>query len=148
MTEKMILSRGIRGRRDSQAPTRLIDGRTLRYAKRSCESEIARGGDPSERASFEAYRLNRLVDVRSEVLVSLADWKAVEARPVPDRAGRPILALDLGSTRSWSAAWVLWPSGRSELCMRWLRGFLRLPKSRSATVTEGHLPADSKTRAC
>ena len=48
--------------------------------------------DPSERASFEAYRLNRNVDVRSEVLISLADWKAVEARPVPDRAGRPILA--------------------------------------------------------
>ena len=37
--------------------------------------------DPSERASFEAYRLNRNVDVRSEVLISLADWKAVEARP-------------------------------------------------------------------
>ena len=71
--------------------------------------------DPSERASFEAYRLNRNVDVRSEVLINLADWKAVEARPVPDRAGKPILGLDLGSTRSWSAAWVLWPSGRSEV---------------------------------
>ena len=71
--------------------------------------------DPSERASFEAYRLNRNVDVRSEVLISLADWKGVEARPVPDRAGKPILALDLGSTRSWSAAWVLYSSGRSEL---------------------------------
>ena len=71
--------------------------------------------DPSERASFQAYRLNRNVDVRSEVLISLADWKAVEARPVPDRAGKVILALDLGSTRSWSAAWCLWPSGRSEV---------------------------------
>ena len=71
--------------------------------------------NPSLQPSFLAYRLNRLVDVRAEVLVNLADWKAVEARPVPERAGRPILALDLGSTRSWSAAWCLWPSGRSEL---------------------------------
>ena len=70
--------------------------------------------NPSLQPSFEAYRLNRLVDVRAEVLVSVADWKAVEDRPVPERAGRPILALDLGSTRSWSAAWCLWPSGRTE----------------------------------
>ena len=55
------------------------------------------------------------MDVRSEVLVSLTDWKAVEARLVPERSGKPILLLDLGSTRSWSAAWALYPSGRSEV---------------------------------
>ena len=68
----------------------------------------------SLRPSFEAYRLNRLVDVSSNPLVSIEDWKSVEARAVPAREGRPVVGLDLGSSRAWSAAWALWRNGRSE----------------------------------
>ena len=66
------------------------------------------------RPAFEAYRLNRQVDVRNAVLVTVDAWKRVEARPVPPRVGRPLVGIDVGSSRSWSAAWCLWENGRSE----------------------------------
>ena len=66
------------------------------------------------RRPFEAFRLNRLVDVTNDVLVEADGWLRVEARDVPRRVGRPIVGLDLGSERSWSAAWCLWQNGRSE----------------------------------
>ena len=70
--------------------------------------------NPTLRPAYEVYRLNRQVDVFAEVLVTTADWKRVEAREVPPRKGRPIVGLDLGSERSWSAAWCLWSNGRTE----------------------------------
>ena len=70
--------------------------------------------DPSARPAFEAYRLNRQVAIYSDVLTTVEAWKGVEGREVPPREGKPIVGLDLGSERSWSAAWVLWRNGRSE----------------------------------
>ena len=66
------------------------------------------------RPAFEAYRLNRQVDVRNAVLVTVDTWKQVEARPVPPRVGHPLIGIDVGASRSWSAAWCLWENGRSE----------------------------------
>ena len=77
------------------------------------ERDEARVSDTLRR-SFEAFRLNRMVDVSNEVLVEADSWQRVEARDVPPRVGRPIVGLDLGAERSWSAAWCLWPNGRSE----------------------------------
>ena len=73
-------------------------------------------GRLDERAAraFRAFRLNRMEDVAREVLISVADWKAVEARPVPPRAGRPIAAFDCGESRSWTGCVVLWQNGRCE----------------------------------
>ena len=68
----------------------------------------------SLRPAFLAYRLNRQVDVYNDVLVKAEDWRAVEGRVVPPRHGKAIVGLDLGSERSWSGAWCLWPNGRSE----------------------------------
>ena len=70
--------------------------------------------NPTMRTAFEAYRLNRAVAVYSEVLVTVEAWQRVEGREVPLREGRPIVGLDLGAERSWSAAWALWRNGRSE----------------------------------
>ena len=70
--------------------------------------------DESQRPAFEAYRLNREVDVHRASLVTVEAWKRVEAREVPPREGRPVCGLDLGSERSWSGAWLLFPNGRSE----------------------------------
>ena len=70
--------------------------------------------NPTMRPSFEAYRLNRSVQVGDDVLVTVEDWKRVEAREVPPREGRPIVGVDLGAERSWSAAWAMWTNGRSE----------------------------------
>ena len=66
------------------------------------------------RPTFEAYRLNRHKVTDTTMLIDLEDWKRVEARPVPPRAGNPVIGLDLGSNRSWSAAWIVWRNGRSE----------------------------------
>ena len=70
--------------------------------------------DGSQRPAFEAYRLNRQVEVYKDMLILADAWKRVEARPVPEQEGRPLVGLDLGAERSWSAAWCIWPNGRSE----------------------------------
>ena len=36
------------------------------------------------------------------------------ARPVPAVEGRPVVAVDCGGSRSWSAAAAIWPTGRIE----------------------------------
>ena len=70
--------------------------------------------NPTLRPAYEAYRLNRQVEVYADVLVQVEDWQRVEAREVPPRAGRPIVGIDMGGERAWSAAWCLWKNGRSE----------------------------------
>ena len=70
--------------------------------------------DPSQRPAFKAYRLNQHVSVYRDVLIDADKWRLVEARVVPDRAGLAIVGIDLGAERSWSAAWAIWPNGRSE----------------------------------
>ena len=78
------------------------------------ERDAARS-NPTARASFKAYRLNmKDIGTAADSLVSLDDWKRVEDRPVLPRAGRPVVGLDIGGNRSWSAAWCLWSNGRSE----------------------------------
>ena len=69
----------------------------------------------SLRPSFEAFRLNRHIDVSHELLVPLETLRNVERREVPEREGRPILGLDVGSERSWTAAWAMFENGRSEV---------------------------------
>ena len=78
------------------------------------ERDEARRSDTLRR-SFEAFRLNRMVDVGNEVLCEADAWLRVEGRDVPPRVGRPIIGIDLGAERSWSAAWCLWSNGRSEV---------------------------------
>ena len=68
--------------------------------------------DPAAMQTFKALRLNLGVsDVVESVLLTVADWEGVEARPVPPRpdpaamplgAGRPVVGLDLGGGRAWS----------------------------------------------
>ena len=76
--------------------------------------EARRDASGTLRRSFLAYRLNMQIDTYSESLVSVDDWMRVEAREIPPRLGRPIVGLDLGAERSWSAVWCLWENGRSE----------------------------------
>ena len=71
--------------------------------------------NPSLRPAFEAFRLNRLVDVRQHVLLRVEQWRAVKRRPVPPREGSCVVGIDLGASRSWSAAWAQWPNGRAEV---------------------------------
>ena len=71
----------------------------------------------SERAArtFRQFRLNLPGDpVDQQPLVTSAEWERVVARPVPACDGSPVVGIDLGGSRSWSAACAIWPSGRIE----------------------------------
>ena len=70
--------------------------------------------DPRLRARFCSYRLNVPSQDESSTLLTVEDWELVCARPVPPREGLPIVALDLGSNRSWCAALALYRNGRVE----------------------------------
>ena len=84
--------------------------------KKTIKRELSEARKNSHlRPQFEAFRLNvhRQTDV--SMLLEVEDFKKVEARPVPPREGNPVVGIDLGSNRSWSAAWALWKNGRSEV---------------------------------
>ena len=65
-------------------------------------------------ASFKSYRLNLPSGDESTMLLTVEDWERVTARPVPERDGAPIVGIDLGGGRAWSAAVALWTNGRIE----------------------------------
>ena len=62
-----------------------------------------------------SYRLNVPASDASDVVLTVDDWRAVCGRPVPDRQGPPVVAVDMGRERSWSSVASLWPSGRLEV---------------------------------
>ena len=70
--------------------------------------------DTRLKARFQSYRLNLPSGDESTVLLTTVDFDKVTAREVPERSGRPIVGIDLGGGRAWSAAVALWPNGRVE----------------------------------
>ena len=71
----------------------------------------------SERAArtFRNFRLNLPGDpIESQPLITVAEFERCCARPVPPAEGRPIVGIDLGGNRSWSAAAAIFPTGRIE----------------------------------
>ena len=82
-------------------------------AKLLSERDAARV-DTRLKARFLSYRLNIPSADETTVLLTVDDWRRVCGRPVADRDERPIVGVDLGGGRSWSAAVALWPSGRLE----------------------------------
>ena len=78
------------------------------------EHEAALSSDRAAR-TFRLYRLNLPGEpVDTQPLVTAAEWARVCARPVPACEGHPTIGVDLGGSRSWSAACAVWPSGRVE----------------------------------
>ena len=77
------------------------------------ERDLARA-DTRLKARFMSYRLNIPSSDESAILLTVDDWKLAEARPVGLPAGKPIVGIDLGSGRAWSAAVAVWESGRIE----------------------------------
>ncbi len=77
------------------------------------EREEARG-DSRLKARFWSFRLNRPSGDESTMLLAVDDWKMVLERETPPREGRPIIGVDLGAGRAWSAAVAIWRNGRAE----------------------------------
>ena len=87
---------------------------SARFRKKLLQERDTARRDTRLKARFLSYRLNVPTRDESKVLLTVADWQQVCARDVPERAGRPIVAYDLGHSRAWSGAVGLWKNGRIE----------------------------------
>ena len=70
--------------------------------------------DSRLKARFLSYRLNIPSADESELLLTVDDWQLMLNRDVPPRSGRPIVGIDLGGGRAWSAAVACYQNGRIE----------------------------------
>ena len=61
----------------------------------------------------EIRRCNPLTAISPEFRETLREERD-KARPVARRIGRPVVGIDLGGGRAWSAAVAIWPAGRIE----------------------------------
>ena len=92
-------------------PLVMVDAHTRKVIL--AEPDAARK-DTRLKARFLTYRLNVPTADESTVLLTTDDWLRTLDRPVPDRVGKPVVAVDLGWGRAWSAAVAMWRNGRTE----------------------------------
>ena len=84
------------------------------FRARLLEERDEARGDSRLKARFMSYRLNVPTADESEMLLTVDDFELVTARPVGIPSGAPIVGIDLGAGRAWSAAVAVWRSGRVE----------------------------------
>ena len=84
------------------------------FRRKLLEERDQARGDSRLKARFLSYRLNVPSADEAAILLTVDDWKLATARPVGLPAGRPIVGVDLGGGRAWSAAVAVWQSGRME----------------------------------
>ena len=83
--------------------------------RKQLRSELqAAQADSRLKARFLSYRLNLPSADESTMLLSVDDYERMSARPVTAADGRPIVAIDLGGGRAWSASVAIFQSGRIE----------------------------------
>ena len=73
-------------------------------------------GDSRLRARWMSFRMNLPTADEATMLLAVDDFDLALARDVPEREGQPVVGVDLGGGRAWSAAAAMWPSGRVECC--------------------------------
>ena len=78
------------------------------------EERDAARADSRLKARFLSYRLNVPSADESKILLTVDDWERMMAREVPGRRGKPVVGVDLGAGRAWSAATAIWKGGRVE----------------------------------
>ena len=78
------------------------------------EKRDAARSDTRLKALFLSDRLNVPTADEASTLLTVDDWEGQAKRPVPAPDGQPMVAIDLGAGRAWSAAVAIWRSGRVE----------------------------------
>ena len=84
------------------------------FRRKLLEERDAARADTRLKGRFLSYRLNVPTGDESTVLLTVADWEEVVGREVAPARGRPIVAVDLGGGRAWSAAVAIFEGGRME----------------------------------
>ena len=84
------------------------------FRKKLLEERDAARRDTRLKARFQSYRLNVPTGDESTMLLTVDDYRSMAQRPVPERVGKPLVAVDLGGSRAWSAALALYRNGRIE----------------------------------
>ena len=84
------------------------------FRKKLLQERDAARKDSRLRARFQSYRLNLPSGDESTMLLTVEDYQTMVKRPVPERVGKPLCAVDLGGSRAWSAAVALYKNGRIE----------------------------------
>ena len=70
--------------------------------------------DSRKKATFLSFRLNVPALDEEVALLTPDEWEHVLSRDAPDGEGLPIVGVDIGGGRAWSAAVGVWESGRVE----------------------------------
>ena len=87
---------------------------SAKFRRKLLSERDAARRDSRLRARFLSYRLNIPSADESDCLMTVPEFETVCARPVPSREGRPVVGVDLGGGRAWSAALAIWANGRTE----------------------------------
>ena len=66
-------------------------------------------------ARWKTYRMNLPSQDSAKMLLNVEDWQTTLKRTVTSRYGKPIVGIDLSSSRAWSTATARWESGRVEV---------------------------------
>ena len=83
------------------------------FRRKLLEERDEARADSRLKARFLSFRLNVPTADESELLLTVDDLKLM-FREVPARKGRPIVSVDLGAGRAWSAAVAIFEGGRIE----------------------------------
>ena len=84
------------------------------FRRKLLEERDAARRDTRLKSRFLSYRLNVPTADESTVLLTVDDWQRALSRDVAPAAGRPLVGIDLGGGRAWSAAVAIWKTGRVE----------------------------------
>ena len=84
------------------------------FCRKLREERDAAHRDSRLRARFLSYRMNVPSGDESTMLLTVDDFERMAEREPPPPQGQPLVAVDLGAGRAWSAAVAVWRSGRIE----------------------------------
>ena len=88
------------------------------FRKKLLEERGEARRDDRKKARFLSFRLNRESADETSMLISVPEWRRCEERALGPDSARPVVGVDLGGGRSWSAATAVFPGGRVESPLR------------------------------
>lgn len=92
-------------------------GTSVEWLMAEAKRAVARGGHTL--ASFRLYNRNERAKILNDTILSPDEWLACETAELPERGGKLVIGLDLGSSSSMTAAAFYWESGRLEVRGWW-----------------------------